>query len=84
MTSMDGFSGYNQIKMNSSDEKETSFKTLFVVSCYMAFSFGLKNVAATYQREMMEIFKDIQHKTIECDVDDLVVKSKGEETSLEI
>ena len=38
--------------------------------------FGLKNAGATYQRAMMKIFQDMQHKTVECYVDDLAVKSK--------
>ena len=38
--------------------------------------FGLKNAGATYQRAMQKIFDDMLHKTVECYVDDLVVKSK--------
>ncbi|CAM8914696.1 unnamed protein product [Rhodiola kirilowii] len=39
--------------------------------------FGLKNAGATYQRAMQKIFEDMMHKTIECYVDDVVVKSKA-------
>ena len=39
--------------------------------------FGLKNAGATYQRAMQNIFDDMLHKTVECYVDDLVVKSKN-------
>ena len=45
--------------------------------------FGLKNAGAIYQRAMMKIFQDIQHKTVECYVDDLAVKSKKINTHLE-
>jgi len=38
--------------------------------------FGLKNAGATYQRAMQQIFEDMLHKTVECYVDDLVIKSK--------
>jgi len=38
--------------------------------------FGLKNAGATYQRAMQIMFEDVLHKTVECYVDDLVVKSK--------
>ena len=38
--------------------------------------FGLKNKGVTYQRAMQTIFEDILHKTVECYVDDLMVKSK--------
>ncbi|GAA0154396.1 hypothetical protein LIER_12389 [Lithospermum erythrorhizon] len=37
--------------------------------------FGLKNAGATYQRAMQKIFDDMLHKKVECDVDDLMVKS---------
>jgi len=33
-----------------------------------------KNTRATYQRAMQTIFEDMLHKTVECYVDDLVVK----------
>ena len=45
--------------------------------------FGLKNAGATYQRAMMKIFQDMQHKTVECYVDDLAVKSKRKEDHLQ-
>ena len=48
MSFMDGFSGYNQIKMFLEDEKHTSSRTPFGVYCYMVMPFGLKNGGATY------------------------------------
>src|SRR4051812_49926100 len=39
---MDGFSGYNQIKMYPADEKHTSFRTPLGVYCYTVMPFGLK------------------------------------------
>ncbi|KAJ8644667.1 hypothetical protein MRB53_006415 [Persea americana] len=83
MTFMDGFSGYNQIKMHPEDERHTSFRTPFGVYCYTVMPFGLKNAGATYQRAMMKIFQDMQHKTVECYVDDLAVKSKRKEDHLQ-
>jgi len=50
MSFMDGFSGYNQIKMYPEDEKHTSFQTPLGVYCYTVIPFGLKNAGATYQR----------------------------------
>jgi len=43
MSFMDGFSGYNQIKMYLEDEKHTSFRTPLGVYCYTVMPFGLKN-----------------------------------------
>ena len=82
MTFMDGFSGYNQIKMHPEDEKHTSFRTPFGVYYYTVMPFGLKNAGATYQRAMMKIFQEMQHKTVECYVDDLAIKSRRKEDHL--
>ena len=38
--------------------------------------FGLKNMAATYQRCMLKCFGDLIRRTIEAYVDDIMVKSK--------
>jgi len=43
MSFMNGFSGYNQIKMYPDDEKHTSFRTPLRVYCYTVIPFGLKN-----------------------------------------
>ena len=76
MSFMDGFSGYNQIKMYPEDEKHTSFRTPQGVYCYTVMPFGLKNAGATYQRAMSTIFREHLRKTVECYVDDIAVKSR--------
>ena len=73
---MDGFSGYNQIKMYPADEKHTSFRTPLGVYCCTVMPFGLKNAGATYQRAMDKIFRLYIRKMVECYVDDIVVKSR--------
>ena len=45
---MDGFSGYNQIKMAPKDMKKTTFITLWGTFCYKVMSFGLKNVSGLW------------------------------------
>ena len=72
---MDGFSGYNQIKMDKDDTSKVSFITDFGVFCYLVMAFGLKNAGATYQRLVNKIFKDLIGKTMEVYVDDMLVKS---------
>ena len=79
---MDGFSGYNQIKMAHEDEELTAFRTPKGIYYYTVMPFGLKNAGATYQRAMTIIFNDILHNTVECYVDDLVVKTKKRENHL--
>ena len=53
---MDTFSGYNQIKMEESDQEKTSFVTSQGLFCYKVMSFGLKNTGTTYQRLMNKMF----------------------------
>ncbi|XP_052735520.1 uncharacterized protein LOC128197506 [Vigna angularis] len=76
---MDGFSGYNQIKMAPEDMEKTTFITLWGTFCYKVMSFGLKNAGATYQRAMVALFHDMMHKEIEVYVDDMIAKSESEE-----
>ena len=71
---MDGFSGYNQIKMALEDMEKTMFVTLWGTFCYKVMSFGLKNAGATYQRSMVALFHDMMHKGIEVYVDDMIAK----------
>src|SRR4051812_40459649 len=75
MSFMDGFSGYNHIKMSPADEKHTSFRTPLEVYCYTVMPFGLKNAGATYQRAMEKIFRSYIRKKVECYVNDNAVKS---------
>jgi ribonuclease HI len=82
---MDGFSGYNQIKMAPEDMEKTSFITPWGTYCYKVMPFGLKNAGATYQRAATTLLHDMIHKEVEVYVDDMIVKSKerqGHTTSL--
>ena len=71
---MDGYSGYNQIRMVAKDAEKTAFRTLIGNFYYTVMPFGLKNARATYQRTMTAIFHDMMHKEMEDYVDDIVVK----------
>jgi len=79
---MDGFSGYNQIKMAPEDMEKTTFVTLWGTFYYKVMSFGLKNTRATYQQAMVTLFHDMMHKEIEVYVDDMIAKSKIEDEHL--
>ena len=76
---MDGFSGYNPIKMDPADMLKTTFTTPWGTFCYKVMPFGLKNAGATYQRAMVALFHDMMHKEIEVYVDDMIAKSQTEE-----
>ena len=45
---MDGFRGYNQIRMALKDVEKTAFRTPMGNFYYTVMLFGLKNVGATY------------------------------------
>ncbi|KAG8474563.1 hypothetical protein CXB51_031307 [Gossypium anomalum] len=81
---MDGFSGYNQIKMHLKDMDKTTFITLWGTFCYKVMPFGLKNVGATYQRAMVNLFHDMMHKDLEVYVDDMIAKSRTEKEHIEV
>uniref|UniRef100_A0A2N9G6H2 RNA-directed DNA polymerase n=1 Tax=Fagus sylvatica TaxID=28930 RepID=A0A2N9G6H2_FAGSY len=81
---MDGFSGYNQIRMSTRDAEKTAFRMPIGNFYYTVMPFGLKNAGATYQRTMTAMFHDMMHKEIEDYVDDIVVKSKRREDHLGI
>ena len=59
---MDGFSGYNQIRMSPKDVAKTAFRTSIGNFYYIVMPFGLKNACATYQKAMTAIFQDMMHK----------------------
>ena len=73
---MDGFLGYNQIKMALEDMEKTSFITPWGTYCYKVMPFGLKNVGATYQWATTTLLHDLIHKEVEVYIDDMIVKSK--------
>ena len=76
---MDGFSGYNQIRMAPEDMEKTTFLTMWETFCYKIMPFGLKNAGAIYQRAMVTLFHDMVHKEIEVYVNDMIAKSQGED-----
>ena len=81
---MDGFSGYNQIKMALRDVEKTAFKTPIGNFYYIVMPFGLKNTGTTYQRTMMAIFHDMMHQELEDYVDDIVMKSWKREEHVQV
>lgn len=71
MSFMDGFVGYNQIKMSLEDTEMTAFRTPCGNFYYVVMPFGLKNVGATYEWAMHAIFHDMIYDTVEDYVDDV-------------
>ena len=81
---MDGFSGYNQIRMAPKDAEKTAFRTPVGNFYYIVMPFELKNAGATYQRAMTAIFHNMMHQELEDYVDDIVVKSKKRRAFLRV
>ena len=48
---LDGFSGYNQIRMASEDREKTTFITEWGVFAYNVMGFGLKNAPPMFQQK---------------------------------
>ena len=71
---MDAFSGYNQIRMEETDQEKTSFVTNEGLFCYKAMPFGLKNAGATYQRLMNKMFTYQIGRNVQVYFDDMLVK----------
>ena len=80
MSFMDGFLGYNQIKMAPKNMNKTIFTIEWGIYCYTIMLFSLKNVGATYQRMATTLLHDIMHNEVEVYVDDMIVKSKDRES----
>ncbi|CAL9000886.1 unnamed protein product [Prunus brigantina] len=53
---MDAYFGYNQIFMHPDDQAHTSFITDRGLYCYKVMPFSLKNIGATYQRLVNNLF----------------------------
>jgi hypothetical protein len=73
---MDGFSGYNQIKMEPEDEELIAIRTPKGIYCYKVMSFRLKNAGATYQRAMTVVLDGLLYDIVECYIHDIIIKSK--------
>lgn len=76
---MDGFSGYNQIKMDLEDMEKATSITPWGTFFYKVMPFSLKNACATYQIAMVALFHDMMDKEIEVYVDDTITKLQSEE-----
>ena len=82
MSFMDGFSGYNQIKMAPKDMAKTTFTTEWRICCYTVMQFGLKNAGATYQRMATALLHDMMPNEVDVFFDNIIVKSKDRESHI--
>ena len=70
-------SGFNQIKVRSSDRKKTAFRWRNNVYHYVGAPFGFKNIPQDFQQIMDRIFTDMDFVLVY--IDDLIVASDSHE-----
>ena len=70
---MDGFSGYNQIKVLPDDQEKTTFTTPWGTFMYAKMHFGLMNSGATFQHAMDIAFADERDRFVVIYMDDIIV-----------
>nr|GEV10969.1 reverse transcriptase domain-containing protein [Tanacetum cinerariifolium] len=80
---LDAYKGYHQIQMAKEDEEKTTSITSQGIFCYTKIPFGLRNVRATYQRQLDKAFHKHIGRNLEVYVDDLVIKSRTEDETTE-
>jgi hypothetical protein len=81
---LDGNAGYNQIFVADEDISKTAFICKGIVGLFewVVLTFGLENAGATYQRAMNLIFHDLLGIIVDVYIDDIVVKSAGDDSHL--
>ncbi len=70
---LDGYSGYNQIRIAPEDQDKTTFTCPWGTYAYKVLPFGLCNAPATFQRAVLGIFADLIHDCVEVYMDDFMV-----------
>ena len=83
LTFMDAFLGYNQMKMAEKDQEKTVFVTSQGLYYYKVMPFGLKNIGATYQRLVNNMFSKKIGRNMEMYVNDMLIKSEEESAHLD-
>ncbi|GJR18726.1 reverse transcriptase domain-containing protein [Tanacetum coccineum] len=77
---LDAYKGYHQIQMAKEDEEKIAFIMSQGIFCYTKMPFGLRNAGATYQCLVDKAFHRQIGRILEVYVDDLVIKSRMEDT----
>jgi hypothetical protein len=77
MPLLDGFSGYNQIKVKGADKYKTTFITHWGTLTYERMTSVFFYASATFKKPMQVTFGDLIGNIINIYLDDLIVYSKG-------
>jgi hypothetical protein len=76
---LDGFSGYNQVRIALEDQLKTTFTTDWGIFASMVMLFGLCNAPATFQRVITVAFQAFLRKFMEIFLDDFCVYGSKED-----
>lgn len=68
---LDGLNGYNQLHISLEDQYKATFTRPWGTFSYRVLPFGLFNSLATFQREILRIFAELVHDSVEVYMDDL-------------
>jgi hypothetical protein len=70
---MDGYNGYNQVKMAEEDKKKTSFISKWGAYGDNLMPFGLCNTSTTFQKVIIQTFKKYFKNFMQVFLDDLSI-----------
>ena len=84
ISTMDGFLGYNQIKVLPKDQEKTAFPTPWGTFMYANMHFRLMNAGATFQRAMDITFADERDRFVVIYMDDIIVYSRSDREHINI
>ena len=79
---LDGFSGYNQIRVAPEDQENTTFTCPWGTYAYKVLPFCLCNAPATFQRAILGIFSNILHDCVEFSMEYFTVMGDNFEEAL--
>eukprot|EP00253_Pinus_taeda_P018125 PITA_18125 len=80
---LDGFSGYNQIRIAPQDQDKTTFTSPWGTFAYKVLPFGLCNAPTTFQRAVIGIFSDMINDSLEIFMDDFTPYGTAFEDALQ-
>ena len=78
ISTMDGFSSYNQVKVLPKDHEKTAFTTPWGTFMYAKMPFGLMNVGTTFQCAMDIDFADERDSFVVIYMDNITVYSRSD------
>jgi hypothetical protein len=70
---LDGFSGYNQVKIKAEDKEKIAFMIKWGPFVFMVMAFGLCNALATFQQTIIKTFWEYIGEFMQVFLDDFIV-----------